>query len=202
MTNIAFKPSFFFALCLAAIFAGPVSAGVISEPTVTIDELFNPDTLEGQFDVQVGGGSPVLEGFAVGLTNVDSVSTPLTGWVSLLISQAAWDADMDLSPTIGFSVSTLEFGPSFFSLFGDADDAAFYSITDATEVNALSSGEMSDQFFYMGIEPSSPYIAFNYPPIGNPFVSSGDTTVTIVPVPPAVALLAVPLVGLGFLRRR
>ncbi len=208
MRNLDRKSLYLFGLLVLTISAGPVNAGFAPIPpdVMALDEVFNTISLEGHFNIELAPGSLPMEGFAVGLDDVSGVSTTRTDWLATLISEAQWTADtsiVSLLPTSGFSASltTLDFG-SYASLFGTSDAAAFYTTTASFD-NPITAGfPSSEEFFYAALVPSSPYIAFNYPPGNPPAIAIGTTSLTLVPIPPAIVLLALPLAGLGRLRRR
>lgn len=187
-----------------------------SAQAVSINEIYDPFTGEGRFDV-FNNSSSGLYMFAVANDGVNSSWSNRPDWATGIVQKADWNADAlnainsSMAPwggeATGWTLPTIGTN-SWDGLFGATTNQVvvyltgfnFYDFAGYADDHLAPGGASLNEFRFSTNFPASPFVAWD----GNGnILAQGNTSHTVVPVPAAIWLLGSGLLGLaGVVRRR
>lgn len=202
---------------LSAVVMGlSASAQAIMVAPVSINEIYDPSTGEGHFDV-FNNSSSGLYMFAVANDGVKSSWSNRPDWATGIVQKADWNADAlnainlsmapwtGMAPT-GWTLPTIGTN-SWDSLFGASTNQVvvymtgidFFDVASYADNHLVPGGASLNEFRFSTNLLASPFVAWDEN--GN-ILMQGNTSETVVPVPAAIWLLGSGLLGLAGVARR
>ncbi|QEG34455.1 hypothetical protein [Bythopirellula goksoeyrii] len=185
----------------------------------TIDEVLVPPSTPGNSYTGTFFITPSQATWAFGVANDAIEDTSVSGissidgleandhWVSAIIARSDWDNGFNFdsirpigaTPPSSFSIDTT----NVLWQWGATSSVAFYWLSEAgpdanNPLAVLQAGTEYDAFRFFTSDPNSPFASFSAPNGGD--ITTGETVVSIVPEPSAVAMISLFFVSLSFRR--
>jgi len=195
-----FRIGFIVLISAIGLAACQSAQAIVFLPSVDIDEVFDPFTMDGEFTVHNNTSEDVFAFVVANDTATDSFSG-VNFWNSAIISRSLWEEGFDffmgLPEWTAPDTSSIDWDSTFGAEF---NQAIAYWAADLLEVSGtpIASETTEGPFFFSSELPASPFIAFGA--TGN---TVGQGSTNVVPEPTAAWLLLTALVCLvGSYRNR